>query len=403
MPDPLIEFCNVSKKFGNLTILDNINFSIPKGQITTIIGKSGMGKTVILKHLIGLMAPDSGHILFEGKKLSELGRRERSFMKSKSGYMFQNVALFDSMTAFDNIALPLREKTKMSEFDIYLKVMGRMEKLEIDHIADKYPAQISGGMQKRVGLARVLVMEPEIILFDEPTTGLDPVRKNAVHAMIAQMQAELKFTAIMVSHEIPDIFYFSHKVAMLDQGHIIAEGAPDDVQTNNNEIVQQFIQGSSSLRDALTGLSHKGTLAHQFEHEFDRVAQGNPFAGLLVFRVKNIDKINNYLGFSVGQELFRRLAERVSSAVGQNHYNGKYSDDIVVAMMPGVDVETASKVIKAVQEDINKQSLLLSAGHKPLSYSIEAGVVMAHKGNDFDKLITNVCDKLDNIGNFETN
>lgn len=402
MIKPLIEFCNVTKSFGNLTILDDINFTIPKGRITTVIGKSGMGKTVILKHLIGLMQPDSGHILFEGKKILDLGRRERSFMRSKCGYMFQNVALFDSMTAFDNIALPLREKTNMSEYDIYLKVMARMEKLEIDHIADKFPAQISGGMQKRVGLARVLVMEPEIILFDEPTTGLDPVRKNAVHAMIAQMHEELGFTAIMVSHEIPDIFYFSHKVAMLDSGKILAEGTPNEVQASGSSVVKQFIQGSSSLRDALTGLNHKGTLARHFEHGYGRASHGVSFAGLVVFRIGDMEKINNFLGFSVGQELFRHLGERVSAAVGRANYSGKYSEEVVVAMLPGIDPEGAAAIIAQVQEGIAAEPLLPAAGHKPLSYVIEAGAVMAYKGDDFDKLIANTCDKLETIGNFET-
>ena len=402
MKTPLIEFRNVTKRFGDLTILDCIDFQVERGKITTIIGKSGMGKTVILKHLIGLMEPDSGEILFEGKPINKLGRKERSFMKSKCGYMFQNVALFDSMTAFDNVALPLREKTNLSEFDIYLKVMGRFEKLEIDHIALKYPAQISGGMQKRVGLARVLVMEPEIILFDEPTTGLDPVRKNAVHSMIAQMQREFDFTAIIVSHEIPDVFYFSHKIAMLDTGKILVAGTPNEVQTCTNEVVQQFIQGSSSLRDELTGLNHKGALEHQFEHEYNREISHGPFVGLVIFRIKNIHKINNYLGFSVGQELFGRLAERVSTAVGRANYNGKYSDDIVVAMMPGADNERAHDVIDTVSRDIKAHPLLPMAGHRPLFYAIEAAAVMAHKGDDFDKLVANACDKLENIGNFET-
>ncbi|MBN1624974.1 MAG: ATP-binding cassette domain-containing protein, partial [Deltaproteobacteria bacterium] len=182
MKQALIQFINVTKGFGEQFVLKDANLSIYKGEITTIIGKSGVGKTVLLKHIIGLVEPDSGQILFQGRPFSKMSNAEKKELKRKFSYMFQGTALFDSMTVSENIALPLKEKNHLSDTVIHRMVMGKMEQLDLREIGDKYPSQLSGGMKKRVALARALVTEPEIILFDEPTTGLDPIRKNAVHS-----------------------------------------------------------------------------------------------------------------------------------------------------------------------------------------------------------------------------
>ncbi|WP_017223788.1 ABC transporter ATP-binding protein [Moritella dasanensis] len=250
MNTPLIQFCNVSKKFGTNTVLNNINLSIYKGEITTIIGKSGEGKSVLLKHVIGLLKPDSGSILFGGKAFSKHSLVERLNLKKKFSYMFQDSALFDSMTVYENIALPLQEASNLSKAEILQRVEMRMTQLDIMGTEQQYPGQLSGGMRKRVALARALVTEPEIILFDEPTTGLDPIRKKAVHRMIADYQRKLGFTGIIVSHEIPEIFSISQRIALLNKGEIIFQGTPEQLNNDDNPVISTFIHGhESSLLD----------------------------------------------------------------------------------------------------------------------------------------------------------
>lgn len=244
MTSPLIEIKNVKKSFGKQAILRGVNMSINSGDITAIIGKSGEGKSVLLKHIIGLLEPDEGEIIFNGMSFSKINKKQLREIWSKFSYVFQGNALFDSMTIYDNIAMPLSEKKLFKEKIIKDKVFQRMEQLDILGTESKYPSQISGGMKKRVALARALVTDPETILFDEPTTGLDPIRKNAVHSMISDYHKKLGFTCILVSHEIPDVFYIAQKVAMIDEGIIIYEGLPQDIYKDQNEIIQEFIKGT---------------------------------------------------------------------------------------------------------------------------------------------------------------
>ena len=194
MGQPIIQLKDVSKQLGSQQILNGMNLSIYQGEITTIIGKSGAGKSVLLKHIIGLLEPDSGDVLFEGRSLSEMKKSDRTALKQKVSYMFQGTALFDSMTVYENIALPLSEKRLLPASEIRERVYKRMQQLDIEKTDDKYPSQLSGGMQKRVALARALVTNPEVVLFDEPTTGLDPIRKSAVHHLISDFQKKFGFT-----------------------------------------------------------------------------------------------------------------------------------------------------------------------------------------------------------------
>jgi len=241
MADPFIQFIDVKKSFKENHVMQGVNLSIYKGEITVVIGKSGCGKSVLLKHIIGLMDQDSGEILISGKALSKLNKKEKKAFKNKLSYMFQSNALFDSLNIFDNIALPLVEKSSFSKAVIKEKVNIRMSQLEIDGTEEKFPSELSGGMQKRVALARALVIDPDIVLFDEPTTGLDPVRKNNVHEMIKEYQKRFGFTAIVVSHEIPEIFDIAQRIAMLEKGKIVFEGDKDMIMNSNNEAVRSFI------------------------------------------------------------------------------------------------------------------------------------------------------------------
>lgn len=247
MDSPLIEMRQVRKAFDGQMVLDGVDLSIEEGLVTTIIGRSGVGKSVLLKHLIGLLHPDSGEILFHGQNLPTLSRAERRALKGRFSYVFQNMALFDSMTVFENVALPLEERTHQSRREIREHVMRCIEQLDLGDIFGKYPSQISGGMRKRVALARALVTEPEIVLFDEPTTGLDPVRKNTVHEMIARYQREVGFTAVVVTHDIPDVFEISQRVAMLAAGRIVFFGTTEAIQASPDLVVRRFLQGRERL------------------------------------------------------------------------------------------------------------------------------------------------------------
>jgi phospholipid/cholesterol/gamma-HCH transport system ATP-binding protein len=247
MTVPLIEFKQVFKRFGDNAVLKGVDLSIYRGEVTAIIGKSGIGKSVLLKHIIGLLQPDAGRILFDGRAMADMTAADRRELKMKFSYMFQGSALFDSMTVYDNVALPLKEKGRVPFDEIRRRVRAMLEQLDLGGVEDRYPSQLSGGMQKRVAMARALVTDPQIVLFDEPTTGLDPIRKNAAHAMIADYQKTFGFTGVMVSHDIPDVFFIAQRIAMLDRGRIVFQGRPDQIQNSRESAIQAFIQGKEPV------------------------------------------------------------------------------------------------------------------------------------------------------------
>jgi phospholipid/cholesterol/gamma-HCH transport system ATP-binding protein len=241
----MIRIVNLHKSFGSQQVLKGLNLEIPDGSIYVVIGQSGTGKSCLLKQLIGLMRPDQGEIWINGTEITSLRGRALNEIRNRFGMLFQGGALFDSLSVYDNVAFPLREKTRLREADIRRKVHERLEQVGLPGIDQKFPAELSGGMRKRVALARALVSEPEILLFDEPTTGLDPVRVNAIHQLVLDLHKLLRFTAVVVSHEIPEIFSLATHVAMLHGGVIIATGTPADIQNSTDPIVRQFISGSA--------------------------------------------------------------------------------------------------------------------------------------------------------------
>jgi phospholipid/cholesterol/gamma-HCH transport system ATP-binding protein len=240
---PVIRAVNLYKSFGSQQVFKGLNLEIPDGSIYVIIGRSGGGKSVLLKHFIGLLRPDQGEVWVDGEEISKLHGRALDRVRSRFGMLFQSGALFDSLTVYDNVAFPLREKTRLSEEVIREKVHERLVQVGLSGIDDKFPAELSGGMRKRVALARALVSEPEFLLFDEPTTGLDPIRVNAIHKLIDDLHHLLHITAVVVSHEIPAIFSLATHVAMLHEGRILATGTPAEIQASPDPVVQQFITG----------------------------------------------------------------------------------------------------------------------------------------------------------------
>ena len=242
----MIEVIDVHKNFGHQEVLKGTNLTVEDGGITTIIGGSGSGKTVLLKTMIALLLPDSGQILVDGTDIIKLGQKPLNEMREKFGFLFQGAALLDSMTIFDNVAFPLRERTRLGEDAIAGKVIERLDQVGLKDMGYKYPAEVSGGMKKRAGFARALVTDPEIVLFDEPTTGLDPLLGKSIHRLIADMQRRLGFTGVIVSHDIPEVFTISHRVAMLADGVIVDSGPTEAFLESPNPAVQQFLKGETS-------------------------------------------------------------------------------------------------------------------------------------------------------------
>jgi phospholipid/cholesterol/gamma-HCH transport system ATP-binding protein len=231
------------KRFGEQAVLRGLDLDIATGEIMVVIGRSGGGKSVLLKHLIGLLRPDAGAVIVDGTDITRLRGGDLDRVRERYGVVFQGGALFDSMSVSDNVAFPLREKSRLGAAEIRGRVDEKLQQVGLAGMGHKDPAEISGGMRKRVAIARALVTEPEIVFFDEPTTGLDPILVNTIHHLILELHRKFRFTAIMVSHEIPEIFEIADRVAMLHEGAIVEVGPPDAVRASTNPVVQQFIRG----------------------------------------------------------------------------------------------------------------------------------------------------------------
>jgi phospholipid/cholesterol/gamma-HCH transport system ATP-binding protein len=242
--EPAIRFVDVSLGFGERlkrhTVLDHVSFSVPQGKTTVIAGGSGQGKSVILKLILGLLRPDSGQVLVGEKNIATMGYRSLQEQRMRFGVLFQGSALFDSLTVFENIALPLRERTRLTRDEIKGRVHATLEQLELNGHEDKYPAQLSGGMKKRVGLARALQLDPEIVLFDEPTTGLDPVMTREIYDLFTRTQRRLGYTAIIVSHDIPQVFSLADQIILLNKGELDVFTDPDQIPHSSKPKIREF-------------------------------------------------------------------------------------------------------------------------------------------------------------------
>jgi len=240
----VIKIIDLYKSFNGQKVLNGVNLSIPDKEVVTVMGKSGSGKSVLIKHIIGLLSPDSGNVLVDGTDITTLDTAEMDKIREKLGVLFQGGALFDSMTVYGNVAFQLKEKTKLGKGEIRDRVIQALEDVGLMGMGNKYPAELSGGMKKRAGLARALIAAPAILLFDEPTTGLDPVISRSIHRLIQTTHKKYQYTAVVISHEVPGIFEICDKVAMLYNGMIEEYGTPDEILNSSNPVVRQFITGS---------------------------------------------------------------------------------------------------------------------------------------------------------------
>ena len=241
----MIRIRGLRKKLGSRWVLDGVDLDIPEGKTLVIMGRSGTGKSVLLKHIIGLMHPDAGEIEVDGEPIVGLPMNELDRVRKRFGMLFQSAALFDSLSVGENVALPLREHTKLSDAEIRHKVAERLDWVGLEGVEDMVPASLSGGMRKRVGLARALAMDPAYILYDEPTTGLDPIMSDVINRLIRSLQARIGVTSVVVTHDLRSAYHVGDVIAMLNQGHVVFTGTPDEARTSSDPFVHQFIEGSS--------------------------------------------------------------------------------------------------------------------------------------------------------------
>ena len=351
MPTPLIEFRNVTKRFGALTVLDKVDLEIFEGEVTTIIGLSGAGKSVLLRHIIGLLKPDEGEIYFRSNSLAAMNKKELNRNFATISYMFQGNALFDSMTIFENIAMPLRETTDLQPEEINKLVMTRIEQMELEHAVQSFPSELSGGMQKRAALARALVTDPSIVLFDEPTSGQDPVRTNAILSMIAEYQKKLNFTAILVSHAIPDVFFISNRILAIYERKIVFQGTPEAFESFNHPFKDEMSRSLEALQQELTGLYSRRQfkLRHRLElmnHTFEESYV------IIVLTLNDLEALVSESGYEPAQEAMRCLGVFIDKHFGAaGGFSTRRGLNEFVTVLPYSDTDEATELLGSFIND----------------------------------------------------
>lgn len=240
----VIKIENLIREFEGRRVLDGVNLEVRKGETLVIMGGSGCGKSTLLRHMIGGLRPDSGRVYLFGEDIAAVKERDFDEIRKRFGMLFQSAALFDSLTVEENVSLPLREHTKLDEHIIKIIVKMKLELVGLRGFGHLYPAQISGGMKKRVGLARAIALDPEIVFYDEPTAGLDPIVGGVIDKLILDLSDKLSITSVVVTHDMNSVFRIADRIAMLHKGKIIQIGAPDEIKNSQNELVRQFITGN---------------------------------------------------------------------------------------------------------------------------------------------------------------
>jgi phospholipid/cholesterol/gamma-HCH transport system ATP-binding protein len=245
MAEPMIEITNLHKSFGSFQVLRGVNLTVEKGESMTVIGGSGSGKSVLIKHIIGLLFPDRGQVKVAGQILNDLDENQLNELRKKFGMLFQMAALFDSLTVWENVGFGLKQHTKLSDREIRAIATEKLALVGLKDVEDKMPVDLSGGMRKRVGLARAIAMDAEIILYDEPTTGLDPITADSINDLIVDLRKKLGVTSVAITHDMQSAYKISDRIAMLFKGEILEVGTPEQIKETTNPIVRQFITGSA--------------------------------------------------------------------------------------------------------------------------------------------------------------
>ena len=408
MDTPLIEFRDVTKHFGSRTVLERVNLQIYAGQVTTIIGLSGAGKSVLLKHIIGLIKPDEGTILLRGKPLTEMNKNEMSATLAQMSYMFQDNALFDSMTVYENIALPLRETTNLGETEIDRRVMARIEQTELGDAAQKYPSELSGGMQKRAALARALVTDPQVVLFDEPTTGQDPVRKNTILSMIAEYQRKFGFTAVLVSHEIPNVYFISNRILALYDRTVVFQGTPEELENFDHPFHYEIIHSLEGFRKELTGTHSRRQFEIVYHSQLRRKRLGETYCAA-VFTLEKLDDIIATFGHDAGQKAIQCMGGFIDKHFGAiGGFSIRLHINEFVVMLPYCTLVEAEGIMKEFMKDFQEHGIrdIWAGASKQriagqcVEFAVLVGLAQERRVTEMDAVIQSAKSQQKEIGRF---
>ena len=408
---PIIEFKNVTKRFGAYTVLDRVNLQISEGEITTIIGKSGEGKSVLLKHIIGLLRPDEGSVLFRGKPIEKMKRREWNTYLGQVSYMFQNNALFDSKTVYENVAMPLIKSADLGKKQIQKKVMDRLEQTELTDVAHKYPSQLSGGMQKRTALARALVTDPKIVLFDELTTGQDPVRRNAILGMIAEYKKKFGFTAVLISHDIPDVFFISNRILALYNKKIVFQGTPEAFEDFEHPFYNEIIESIENLQKELTGLYSRRQFKVRYQTDLAR-DNGNYNFAVVVFTLEDLDSMIAHLGHEAAQSGIRTMGAYINKHFGAvGGFSSRRAINQYSTVLPFSDLDEAQSILENFARDFRQNGLVsieqAARQIKPevrcFEFSISAGLARGNTDDELDSVMQRAESQKKPIAQFQCN
>ena len=402
MKIPLIEFRDVTKRFDGNTVLDGANLNIYENEITTIIGKSGTGKSVLLKHIIGLLSPDEGGILFRGKPVNEMSKKEWDGCRAQISFMFQNNALFDSMTVFENIALPLRQTTNLKKKEIEKRVMSRLEQMELADVIHQYPSELSGGMQKRVAMARALVTDPSIVLFDEPTTGQDPIRKNMILSMIANYRKKFGFTAVLVSHDIPDVFFISDRILLLWEGNIAFQGTYEELTRLDHPMIDEFIRSIEGLKDELTGLLSKKMFRSRYDFVIDR-GHADSIITAVLFGV-HFDRLSDRLGSQTALEVLKTIGEYVNKCFGPlGGFSARHSRGRILTILPYLQPEEVERSVHDFAWEFQQKALpgITKGIQECFEIMVTAGITEAGPADDIEQIIEKASTKQKIIATYQ--
>jgi phospholipid/cholesterol/gamma-HCH transport system ATP-binding protein len=394
METPLIELRNVTKRFGDRTVLDRVNVKIYENRITTIIGKSGAGKSVLLKHIIGLFKPDEGTLLFRGKPVDAMKKGEWEDYRSGVAYLFQNNALLDSMTVFDNIAFPLRQTTDLGKVEIGKRVAKKIEDLDLGEAVYKYPSELSGGMQKRVALARALVTDPKIVLFDEPTTGQDPIRKNMILSMIVHYRKKFGFTAVLISHDIPDVFFISDRIVILWEGAVGFEGTYEEAVRRKLPLIDEFLRSLEGFQDELTGLLSREAFRVRYAAMLGG-ATTVPTVSASLFSVE-FDLLHEAFGPQAAVEVLKALGEYTNRRFSpMGGFSARHRRDQILTIFPHTSLDEAKELVSGFAQELKQEALARIHGiaeakegaETCVEFHVRAGVAEVSPADDIDQII----------------
>jgi phospholipid/cholesterol/gamma-HCH transport system ATP-binding protein len=334
------------------------------------------------------MQPDSGEIFLFGRPLSKMKTPEIDKLREKFSYVFQDAALFDSMTVRENIAFPLRGGTSLPKSEVKSRVEEKMQLFELQGVHDKYPGQISGGMKRRVAMARALITNPEVVLLDEPTTGLDPIRRNAVLSMLVDFQDKFGFTAVMISHEIPDIFLVSQRIVMLHEGKIRFEGTYGEIRRLSDPVVRQFINGLEKPRDTLTGLATHIQGERRFQEELARLRLHRIIFSVVILKVENLDEINQKIGHVAGQIVLKNLALQTQQRLNITDSCARYSLDKILIVLHNAGIDETREFSMRLSRELTITDLLDKETGNELTIRISAGYAQAEEDSLIKELLT---------------